>query len=121
MRLPHKRRDRLQIAIVINQLGTPGLGSWIVGHRVAGAGQLAFSVSGFLYFLVRCIALVAESIRTSLDGGINPEFPMDAWNRTLILFGIAWVWAGVTSLQMFLELRKTPPSLPSLHSPPPLP
>ncbi len=123
MRLPHKRRDRLQIAIVINQLATPGLGSWIAGHRIAGAGQLAFSISAFLYFLIRCLQMVSESIRTALDGDAAPGFPMDAWNRSMILLGIGWLWAGVTSLQMLLEIRSTPiePSPPILQGPPRLP
>jgi hypothetical protein len=120
MRLPHKRRDRLQIAIVINQLATPGLGSWIAGHRVAGAGQLAFSISGFLYFLVRCVEMVGTSIRTALDGGIAPGFPMEAWNRALLLIGIAWLWAGITSLQLFRELRNLPAPPPTLPTPPTL-
>lgn len=122
MRLPRKRRDRLQIAIVINQLATPGLGSWIAGHRIAGAGQLAFSCSGFLYFLFCCVHHVSESIRTALDGGESPSFPMEAWNRTLLIFGIGWLWAAITSLQMLWEIRNTPhvPAPPPLASPPPL-
>ncbi len=122
MRLPLHRRDRLQLAIIINQLATPGLGSWIAGHRIAGAGQLAFSILGFLDLLIRCVRLIAGSIRAALDGGAPIPFPFDAWNRALVVFGIAWVWAGFTSIQMAVELRNTPPpaTRASLPKPPPL-
>lgn len=121
MRLPGNRRDRLQIAIVINQFATPGLGSWIAGHRIAGAGQLAFSCSGFLYFLFRCVQLVSDSIRTAMDGDVAPPFPMEAFNQTLIVFGIAWLWSAVTSVQMLREIRNIPSAPPILQRPPRLP
>ncbi|MGE3312464.1 MAG: hypothetical protein AB7O66_21055 [Limisphaerales bacterium] len=121
MRLPLQRRDRLQIAIIINQLATPGLGSWIAGHRVAGVGQLAFSILGFLDFLVRCVRLIIGSFQAALDGAPPPPFPWDAWHRALVVFGIAWVWAGLTSVQIALEMRKIPRVIPSSPSRPSTP
>jgi len=111
MRLPANRRDRLQIAIVINQLATPGLGSWIAGHRIAGAGQLTLAIAGFLYFLVNCIRLVTDSVNAATQGNAPPPFPEQAVKLTLLLFGIAWLWSGITSLQLWRELRNTPPVL----------
>lgn len=113
MRLPRNRRDLLQIAIVINQLATPGLGSWIAGRKLAGSGQLTLAFAGFLLFLVRCVRLVSESFRAALDGSEAPGFPAEAWQRALLLFGIAWLWSAVTSLQLLHEIRNLPAARPS--------
>ncbi len=116
-RLP--RRDRLQMAILINQLATPGLGSWVAGHRLAGAGQLTLACAGFAWFLVYFFLLIREYWR-ALDFAYEPHAPPEAiLNQALILFGVAWLWSGITSLQCWLELRRTPRGTPG--EPPRLP
>lgn len=113
-----KPRDRLQVAILINQLATPGLGSWLAGFRVAGVGQLILAFAGFLLFLAFFGAWMLELARYwyyALEELLLPD-PF-WWQSSLILFGTAWLWAGVTSLQMFRQLRLLPPSR---TTPPPL-
>jgi hypothetical protein len=100
-----ERRDRLQVAIVINQLATPGLGSWIAGHRLAGAGQLVLACAGFVMSMGFCGLLLVDAWRSAWDGR-DPIPPGDFWWQAgLGLFGLAWVWSGVTSLQIWRELR----------------
>jgi hypothetical protein len=99
------RRDQLQVAIVINELATPGLGSWIAGYRVAGAGQLILACAGFALFVVHLILQVSALLRAAEFGTEPVQPPAAWWHYALILFGIAWLWASVTSIQMYRELR----------------
>lgn len=110
------------MAIVINQLATPGLGSWITGHRVAGVGQMALGCVALIDVLVHSYRFLAATVRNAFDGLAAPGFPSESWNRALCIFGIAWIWAAVTSLQMFLELRRLAPvgPPPTLRVPPTL-
>lgn len=108
-----RRRDRLQVAIVINQLATPGLGSWIAGHRLAGAGQLILACAGFVLFVGYFVLLVVASWRASELGTELALPPSVWWKSGLVWFGIAWLWAGVTSLQMFAELRRRAAASPA--------
>lgn len=120
-------RDRLQVAIVINQLATPGLGSWVAGRRIAGAGQLVLALVGFALYVVYFGFVIRNTVEVARTG-VPPPSPPDAWwHWALGLFGIAWVWAGVTSTQLALELRRRrstgaasgPPSLPPRLGPGP--
>ncbi len=101
-----RQRDRLQIGIIVNQLATPGLGSWAAGHRLAGAGQLILACTGFALFLVH-FTLMMRALWLSAMRGMEPEYPPTAlWQRALLIFGVAWVWSGITSIQMYAELRR---------------
>jgi 4a-hydroxytetrahydrobiopterin dehydratase len=117
--------DRTSAAIIINQLATPGLGSWIAGHRVAGAGQLLIACSGFCVFLVYFARLIIEAFHTAM--GAEPVEPLNdaLWRWGLILFGVSWVWSGITSLQIWSRSRRTavpprvaPTTPPDLAIPP---
>jgi hypothetical protein len=124
MSAPEKRpsllhgRSRLQIAIIINQLATPGLGSWVAGRKIAGAGQLTFSITGFLLFVWYFILLMTGMVR-SLQTGIESLWPPAFWWKSaLATFAFGWLWAAVTSFSLYRELGRTPTSPPQ---PPVLP
>ena len=115
---PRRWRDSLEVAIIVNQLATPGLGSWMAGHRIAGAGQLFLSCAGFGLYVV-FFGMILRGLWAAMNGG--PEVPPPAsfwWQDALILFGIAWLWAGFTSIQLALELRRRRRTLPPRVSPP---
>lgn len=102
-----RHRDRLQIAIIINQLATPGLGSWIAGRKIAGFGQMSLAVSGFGFFLrdfFRLLGATWDVFQGRLDPSQVPAF--DPSQTGLRIFAVAWIWSAVTSLQLFLELRR---------------
>jgi hypothetical protein len=102
------RRDQVQVAIILNQLATPGLGSWLAGHRIAGAGQLVLACGGFVLFVVYFALWVVEAWRArELMLDVTVAFPPAAWwHWAFILFGIAWLWSLITSVQLWRELRR---------------
>jgi len=121
MQWPRKRRDLLELAVVLNQLATPGLGSWIAGHRIAGAGQLLIGLIAFADFLIQFARLIAGLIRVALGDLASPTFPADALKRALLVLAFAWCWALITSLQLLHERRHLPRDLPASPTPAPTP
>lgn len=103
--LPSKRRDLLQLAIIINQLATPGLGSWLAGHKRSASAQLAIVLLGFFGFLLHLAQMVRDSWVAAWEGLDPPLLSSTLMNRSLGLIGIAWLWAGFTSLLIYREMR----------------
>lgn len=101
-------RDRARMAILLNQLATPGLGSWWMGRRWAGVGQLLLALAGFAWVLAWFVALVGTAWQRLAEG--EPLQLEDVrWPglvRGLGLFGLAWLWAGWTSVQIWLGLGR---------------
>ncbi len=100
-------------ALAINLGATPGLGSFVAGHRVVGMFQMGLAVSGFIAIL----AWFWELVRGAWDSVQAGDAVVWPPARGLILggalFGAAWLWSLVTSLQILRDLRKaTPPILP---------
>ncbi len=100
-------------ALAINLGATPGLGSFLAGHRLVGVFQMGLSVSGFISIMAWFWAFF-RGAWGSVQAGDSVVWPPA---RGLILggalFGSAWLWSLVTSLQILREIRKpTPPILP---------
>jgi hypothetical protein len=100
-------------ALAINLGATPGLGSFVAGHRVVGMFQMGLAVSGFIAIL----AWFWELVRGAWDSVQAGDAVVWPPARGLILggalFGAAWLWSLVTSVQILRDLRKaTPPILP---------
>lgn len=100
-------------ALAINLGATPGLGSYLAGHRLVGVFQMGLSVSGFIVIMAWFWEL-ARGAWESLQAGDSVVWPS---SRGLVLglslFSAAWVWSLVTSVQIIRALRKTtPPILP---------
>lgn len=112
--------NRLLICILINQLATPGLGSWMARRKVAGAGQLALALAGCFLVAYWTCRLAYDVTMEEIDqlGAQKPE----NWVMIvgLVLFGASWVWALVTSLGLWRQARELqkieraslPPKLP---------
>lgn len=101
-----RNRDRVLAWVVWNQLATPGLGTWLSGRRTLGALQMALAFAGFL---VVCAAF-AVMVRTAWEAA-NGESDMPAglpsfWRLGFILFGIAWLWAALSSVRLWREARR---------------
>ena len=98
-------------ALAINLGATPGLGSYLAGHRWVGLLQMGLSVSGFIAILFWFWELVLGAWE-GLQAGDSVSWPP---SQGLIvggaLFGAAWLWSLVTSLQIFRDLRKTTPPI----------
>lgn len=99
-------------ALAINLGATPGLGSYLAGHRVVGVLQMGLSVSGFIAIMGWFWELV-RGAWDSIQAGDSVSWPT-AQGLILggALFGAGWLWSLVTSLQILREIRKaTPPPL----------
>jgi 4a-hydroxytetrahydrobiopterin dehydratase len=97
-------RKRIISCVLLNLLGTPGLGSIMARRWVAGAGQLLLSVVGFILILVWFYRLVIVQFYGQMNGSV-PVQPVGQIGLTgLILFAAAWLWTLATSVSL---LRNT--------------
>ena len=114
--------NRLIACIFINQLATPGLGSWMARRRIAGGGQLALAFSGFGLIMIWMGKSFYAAFANQLDMGEASSPPDWMWNWGWILFGSSWIWALVTSVALFFQarrLQKSIPIPPRITDPPP--
>jgi 4a-hydroxytetrahydrobiopterin dehydratase len=95
-------RAKARNAALLNLLATPGLGSLLARRWVAGGGQLLLAVAGFALFLVWFIKEM-----TQFYGQISGDVPVHPVGNFLLagltLFGLAWIWSGVTSISLLRE------------------
>ena len=101
-------RDRVRLAILANQLATPGLGSWWMGHRWTGAGQFTLAVAGFglvLWWFVEMVTGAWRAAASVEEASFEvPNLARLKWG--FVLFGLAWLWSGWTSLCMWRAVRR---------------
>ena len=100
-----KPADRSAHNALINILVFPGLGSLRAGRWVAGMGQLILVLSGTALLLVWLYKVLSQYYGL-MFGDVKPE-PV-AWLGVTggIIFGLAWLWAGVTSISLFHQASK---------------
>src|ERR1700722_583617 len=84
---------------LVNQFATPGLGSLMARRWIAGAGQLALSVTGFVLVIVWFFKIMAQYYG-QITGDVAT--PPVAWIGETggILFAAAWLWSLVTSISL---------------------
>ena len=87
----------------INLFATPGLGSFMGGRKLAGAGQLCFSVAGFLLIVAWMFKTSFSAVSAEMDGTDAVPVPAIWWKGGVLLFGIAWLWSLVTSISLVRE------------------
>jgi hypothetical protein len=105
-------------AALVNQLATPGLGSLMAGRWIAGLGQLALAVSGFVLVVVWFFAVMIQYYgQVTGDTVARPV----GWIGEIgaILFGAAWLWALVTSISLLRQAKAAEAAAPG-RIPPPL-
>ena len=92
-------------AALVNQLATPGLGSLIAGRWIAGSGQLALAVAGFVMVVVWFFEVMFQYYG-EIGGDVQPH-PVGWIGETGgILFVASWFWALVTSINLVFEARR---------------
>jgi hypothetical protein len=102
----------------VNQFATPGLGSMMGGHLIAGIGQLLLALIGFALVMAWFVLTLKESYNFDINGTGTPRSYAIFGIAGLIIFGAGWIWALVTSLGLMREARqnratpKLPPPLP---------
>ena len=101
-------------ALIVNQLATPGLGSIIAGRWLAGLGQLALSVTGFVMIAVWFFKVIVQYYGL-MFGEEQPRLSkMALLEAGAILFALSWFWSLVTSISLMREASRN--SLESLES-----
>ena len=99
-------------ATLVNLFATPGLGSLMAGRWIAGSGQLAVAVAGFVMVVVWFFKVMTQYYG-QITGDVQP-YPV-AWIGETggILFVASWLWALVTSISLFFEARRNAAAEPS--------
>jgi len=100
-------------AVIVNQLATPGLGSLIAGRWIAGIGQLALSVAGFIMITVWFFEEMIQYYG-QISGNVQPHPVGWIGEWGAILFVVSWLWSLVTSISLLREASRN--SLKSLES-----
>lgn len=97
--------------LILNQLATPGLGSWLGGRKVAACGQLLLAGTGFslvvLWFTRLLIDLVHQVNGRAVAGGFHRKLGASGG----ALFLLAWLWALFTSLSLLRQARRNEAAL----------
>lgn len=99
---------------LVNQFATPGLGSVMGGHFVAGIGQVLLAVAGFVLVMAWFALTLNESYKLMESTG-DPKSYNWLGGAGALVFAGAWLWALVTSIAIFREARAnslTPPAVP---------
>jgi hypothetical protein len=92
-------------AAFVNQCATPGLGSLMARRWIAGSGQLALAVTGFVMVAVWFVEMMLQYYG-QISGNMQPH-PVGWIGETGgILFVVSWLWALVTSFSLFFEARR---------------
>jgi len=108
-------RAQARNAALLNQLGTPGLGSLLAGRWLAGTLQLLLFLAGFVLFCLWAFRNLSQYYQMMFNDAPKTQ----AGNGNLALAGVvicllAWVWSLVTSFSLFREAAGV--SLESLES-----
>ena len=92
-------------ATLVNQCATPGLGSLMAGRWIAGSGQLALAVAGFVMVVVWFFKIMIQYLG-QITGDVQPQ-PVGWIGLTGgILFVASWLWSWVTSVSLLFEARR---------------
>jgi len=108
-------RAQARNAALLNQLGTPGLGSLLAGRWFEGILQLLLFLAGFVLFCLWAFRNLSQYYQMMFNDAPKTQ----AGNGNLALAGVvicllAWVWSLVTSFSLFREAAGV--SLESLES-----
>jgi 4a-hydroxytetrahydrobiopterin dehydratase len=108
-------RAKARNAALLNQLGTPGLGTLLARRWVEGIGQLLLSLAGFalvaIWFIEQMMHYYGQVFS---DNPSKTPVPLTMLLIGAGLFALAWVWSLFTSFSLFHEASKV--SLESLES-----
>jgi len=102
------------ICALINVLASPGLGTLLARRLVVGTIQLTFAIIGCLLVM----GWFVQKMRLLYGQMFGTTIPLDAGNQLgkwgVIFFGIAWLWALISSIQIVLSAPKSSPVPPKI-------
>lgn len=97
-------RTTARNCVLINQLATPGLGSLMAGRWIVGLGQLLLAVAGFV-MVVGYFVLHLTNVYNKLVNDAEPKPVGWLGEAGALIFGVAWLWALVTSIQLLRSAK----------------
>ena len=110
---PPLNRTKARNAALVNQLGTPGLGSLMAGRYAAGIGQLILFLAGFCMFAAWFVRAMVQ-VYQQFNGGAEAQLKSVAWlgEAGAAAAALAWFWSLFTSLSLLRQARsdKNPPA-----------
>lgn len=115
---PGQRPSRAVVrnAALVNLLATPGLGSLMAGRWVAGIGQLAVAVAGFVMLVVWFFEVMIQYYgQVTGEVQVRPVGWIGATGA--ILFVASWFWALVTSVSLLRQAKADDPTEPGPVAP----
>lgn len=99
----HTRQQALN-CVLLNQLVTPGFGSFLAGRRVVGCAQVLVAFAGFALMMIWFGWFFIEMFRTMRWPHATPQV-FWAGVTGVTLFVASWLWALVTSLQIWRKIQ----------------
>lgn len=109
-------RAQARNAALLNQLGTPGLGSVMTGRWFAGISQLLLSIAGFAFVMIWFVQMMIRYYGQMFSEHPTTHQPVVYTNLLLGagLFTLAWGWSLATSFSVLRAASAV--SLESLES-----
>ena len=88
-------------AALMNLLGTPGLGSLMARRWIAGTGQLALFLTGFVFFCVWVLPTIKNYYSLPFSDTPPPSVPGgERAEIGIVLCVVSWFWSLVTSVNL---------------------
>ena len=111
-------RSAARNCLLVNQFGTPGLGSIMAGRWLAGLVELALAVAGFCAVIGWFFQLFSDAYRNFSDA--PPQTHRYGWLGWVggLLFLAAWLLSWITSLRLLAEARRNEANAPPPAVPP---
>ena len=99
-------RAEARTSLIINQFATPGLGSLAARRWIAGLGQLALAIAGFVMIMGWLIQVAIKIYRLLNDLPERLDTYRGLGKIGGLVFLTSWLWAWVTSLSLLHEARR---------------
>jgi hypothetical protein len=103
----------------MNQLAFPGAGTVMAGRKV-GYYQATIMVAGFLISVSFMVWYIGSMLHGVFDMETNEQMLRDNFTRHrwilfdgLLLCGIAWFWALMSSIEILRSAQREPPRIPA--------
>ena len=92
--------------LLINQLVTPGMGSFLAGQRIVGCAQVIVALAGFTLLMIWFGWFFIEIFHTMQWPHATARI---FWMGVMgvALFVASWFWALATSLQILRKARES--------------
>jgi hypothetical protein len=96
-------RTKARNCALMNQLGTPGLGSLMGGKILPGIGQLALALAGFGLFIYWFVKMLGGVFAEQNDAAQSYA----VWGLSGgAAFAVSWFWSLATSLGLMRDAKK---------------